>query len=73
MNAYVGPFTAVAPDCEIIDSEVEHSVVLDHSRIIDVPRLTDSLIGRHVEVRRSLERPHATRLMLGDHSSVELE
>ncbi len=73
VNAYVGPFTAVAADCEIIDSEVEHSVVLDHSRIIDVPRLTDSLIGRHVEVRRSTVRPRAIRLMLGDHSSVELE
>ena len=45
-NTYVGPFTSVAADCEIIDSEVEHSVVLDHSRIVDVPRLTDSLIGR---------------------------
>ena len=50
VNCYVGPFTAVATDCEIIDSEVEHSVVLEHSRIIGVPRLTDSLIGRHVEI-----------------------
>jgi glucose-1-phosphate thymidylyltransferase len=73
VNAYVGPFTAVSADCEIIDSEVDHSVVLDHSRIVDVPRLTDSLIGRHVEVSRSTMRPRAIRLMLGDHSSVEIE
>jgi glucose-1-phosphate thymidylyltransferase len=73
VNAYIGPFTAVAADCEVIDSEVEHSVILEHSRIIDVPRLTDSLIGRHVEVRRSTVRPRAIRLMLGDHSSVEIE
>ena len=70
VNSYVGPFTAVAADCEIIDSEVEHSVVLDHSRIIDVPRLTDSLIGRDVEVRRSTVRPRAIRLMLGDHCAA---
>jgi glucose-1-phosphate thymidylyltransferase len=73
VDSYVGPFTAVADDCEIIDSEVEHSVILEHSRIVGVPRLTDSLIGRHVEVMRSGERPSATRLMLGDHCTIDLE
>jgi glucose-1-phosphate thymidylyltransferase len=72
VNSYVGPFSSVAADCEIVDSELEHSVVLMRSRIIDVPRLTDSLIGRDVEVTRSPRRPRALRLMLGDHSVVEL-
>ena len=71
-NSYVGPFSSIAPDCEIIDSELEHSVVLTRSRIVDVPRLTDSLIGRDVEVTRSERRPRALRLMVGDHSVVEL-
>ncbi len=73
VNTYVGPFTAVANDCEIIDSEVEHSVVLEHSQIIGVPRLTDSLIGRHVEITRSGQRPAATRVMVGDHCAIDLE
>jgi glucose-1-phosphate thymidylyltransferase len=73
VNSYIGPFTAVANDCEIIDSEVEQSVVLEHSRIAGVPRLSDSLIGKYVEVHRSDSRPRATRLMLGDHCSVDLE
>jgi glucose-1-phosphate thymidylyltransferase len=72
VNSYVGPFTSVAEDCEIRGSELEHSVVLTRSRIVDVPRLTDSLIGRDVEVTRSPRRPRALRLMLGDHSVVEL-
>jgi glucose-1-phosphate thymidylyltransferase len=72
-HAYVGPFTAVANDCEIIDSEIEHSVVLEHSRIVGVPRLTDSLVGKHVEVVRSGQKPAATRLMVGDHCSIDLE
>jgi len=71
-NSYVGPFSSVASDCVIVDSELEHSVVLSRSRIIDVPRLTDSLIGREVELTRSTRRPRALRLMLGDHSTVEL-
>jgi glucose-1-phosphate thymidylyltransferase len=73
VDSYVGPFTAIAASCEIVDSEVEHSVVLEHSRIIGVPRLVDSLIGRHVEVTRSGQRPKATRLMVGDHCSIDLE
>ena len=36
------------------------------------PRVADSLIGKQVEVRRSSTRPHATRLMVGDHSVVDL-
>ena len=71
-NSYVGPFSSIAPECEIVDSELEHSVVLMRSRIVDVPRLTDSLVGRDVEVTRSERRPRALRLMLGDHSVVEL-
>ncbi len=71
-NSYIGPFTSVAAGCEIVDSEIEHSVVLEDSRIVGVPRLADSLIGRHVEVIRSGATPVATRLMLGDHSRVEL-
>jgi hypothetical protein len=34
--------------------------------------VTDSLIGKRVVVRRSDERQSAIRLMLGDHSRVEV-
>ena len=73
VNSYVGPFTAIANDCEIVDSEIEQSVVLEHSTVTAVPRLSDSLIGKYVEVRRSGQRPHATRLMVGDHCRIELD
>ena len=72
-NSYVGPFTSIGADCEIRDSELDHSVVLEHSRIVGVEGIADSLVGRHVEVTRSGHRPRALRLMLGDHSSIDLE
>jgi glucose-1-phosphate thymidylyltransferase len=72
-NSYVGPYSSVAERCEITDSEVENSVVLAESRIVGIPRLADSLLGRNTEVLRSGLRPTATRLMLGDHSHVDLE
>lgn len=71
-NSYVGPFSSIASGCVISDSELEHSVVLERSSVRGVPRLTDSLIGRDTEVVRSEQRPRALRLMLGDHSVVEL-
>jgi len=72
-NSYIGPFTSIAAGCEIRDSELEHSVVLAQSRIVGVGPITDSLIGREVDVTRSEQRPRALRLMLGDHSTVDLE
>ena len=73
INSFVGPFTAIDRDCEIVNSEIEHSVVLERSRILDIPRIEDSLIGREVEVVRTQTRPRALRVMLGDHSRVDVE
>jgi glucose-1-phosphate thymidylyltransferase len=72
-NAYVGPYTSIASECLIADTEIEHSVVLEHSSLIGIPRVADSLVGRYVTVRRSSSRPQATRLMLGDHCDLDLE
>lgn len=71
LNSYIGPFTSIYHHCLIENSEVEHSIVLEQSKIRDLPsRLEDSLIGRNVEVARSPLKPKAYRLMLGDNSSV---
>jgi glucose-1-phosphate thymidylyltransferase len=72
-DSYIGPFTSIASDCDIVESEVEHSVVLERSRIVGIGRVSDSLVGRDVEVVRAPVRPAATRLMLGDHCRVEIE
>jgi len=72
-NSYVGPFTSIGADCTITDAELDHSVVLDRARIVGVAGIADSLVGRDVEVTRSGSRPRALRLMLGDHSKIDLE
>lgn len=70
--SYVGPYTSIYHDCSVTDSEIEHSIVLAHSSITGVPHLTDSLIGKRVQLQRSQRRPRANRVMLGDHSVVEI-
>jgi glucose-1-phosphate thymidylyltransferase len=57
----------------VSNTEIEHSIVLEHSVISDIPRLSDSLIGKEARVRRSGARPRANRLMVGDHSVIDLE
>jgi glucose-1-phosphate thymidylyltransferase len=72
-DAYIGPFTSIYFGCVVRRAEVEHSIILENSRVLDLEgRLTDSLIGKDVLVTRSAARPHAYRLMLGDHSRVEV-
>ncbi len=72
VNSFIGPFTAIDADCEILNSEVEHSVILSRSRVADAGRLEDSLLGRDVEVVRTGRRPRATRLMVGDDCRIDL-
>ncbi|MEW6154844.1 MAG: glucose-1-phosphate thymidylyltransferase [Actinomycetota bacterium] len=72
VDSFIGPFTSVYYGCEILRSEIEHSIVLEQSRIVDMARIADSLIGKQVEVCRSRSRPQAHRLILGDHSRVDL-
>jgi len=71
INAYIGPFTSIYHDCLVERAEVEHSIILEFSRIQDLDhRVADSLIGRYVEITRSPMKPKAYNLMLGDHSRV---
>lgn len=72
VDSFIGPFTAIGRGCEIEGSEIEHSVVLENCRVIRAGRLEDSLLGHSVEVTRSDRRPRATRLMVGDHGSIDL-
>ena len=75
--AVVGPDVAVGARCRIERSSVEHSVLLDGARIVDVPRLVESLVGRGTVVegpagggRPSSDR--GVRLMVGDDCVIEL-
>ncbi|MBT5138324.1 MAG: glucose-1-phosphate thymidylyltransferase [Acidimicrobiaceae bacterium] len=72
-HSHIGPYSSVGLDCRITRSEIDNSVVLRRSRITDIPRLTDSLIGRDTEVERDPRRPRATRLMIGDHCHIGIE
>lgn len=72
VDSYVGPFTSIAEDCLLSDTEIEYSVVLARCSVTDIPRIEGSLLGRDVVLQRTQRRPAAHRFMLGDHSQVEI-
>jgi len=72
VDSYIGPFTSVQHDCQIIDSEIEFSIVLHNSSIQGVRRIEASLIGHQVQVTPAPKVPKAHRLVLGDHSRIQI-
>lgn len=71
VDSYVGPFTSIYHHCYVQASELEHSIVFENSRIVDLPhRIEESMIGRNVEVTRSPIKPRGYKLQLGDFSKV---
>ncbi len=71
-DSYVGPFTSVAAGCLIADSEIEYSIMMPRAAISGVARIGSSLIGHDVEVTRAPGAPRSHRLVLGDHSKVQI-
>ncbi|MEV7801315.1 glucose-1-phosphate thymidylyltransferase [Microbispora sp. NPDC088329] len=71
-GSYVGPFTSIGADCVVSGSEIEYSIVLSRASIQGVRRIEASLIGHDVEVTPAPETPRAHRLVLGDHSRVQI-
>jgi glucose-1-phosphate thymidylyltransferase len=71
-GSYIGPFTAIDADCSVADSEIEYSIVLSSASISGVRRIEASLIGHYAEVTPAPRVPRAHRLVLGDHSKVQI-
>ncbi len=72
-KSYVGPFTSIYHDVVIQNSELEHSIILENSRIMNLGhRMERSLVGKNVEIVQSGMMPKAYRFMVGDASRIEV-
>jgi glucose-1-phosphate thymidylyltransferase len=70
-DAYIGPYTAIGPQCVIESAEVEHSILLEASQVRGLNgRMESSLLGKNVVVGRSDRQPRAFRFMVGDNSEI---
>ena len=72
-RSYIGPFTSVQDNVHVRASEVEHSIILSESVILELgSRMEGSLVGHNVRIERSQSKPAAHRFMLGDNSQVDV-
>ncbi len=72
-KSYVGPFTSIYHDVVIQNSELEHSIILENSRIMNLGhRMERSLVGKNVEIVQCGMMPKAYRFMVGDASRIEV-
>jgi len=72
-NSYIGPFTSIYHNSQIINSEVEHSIILDAVKLLNIPiRIEDSLLGRNVEIIKSRIKPKTYKFMVGDNSRIDI-
>ncbi len=72
-DAYIGPYTAIGEGVTIESAELEHSIVLEGSRVHDLEyRVEASLIGRNVQIGRGPALPKAYRFVVGDNSEIAI-
>ena len=72
-NCFIGPYTSIANNSSLVDTEIEHSVVLGGAKISGIhQRIIDSLIGQRAQLTLAPRRPKALRFMIGDDTQIEL-
>lgn len=72
VNSYIGPYTSIGNNCMIEGTEIEDSVIMDGSVIINAGRIVESLIGRNVKIREHDSKPKGCRFIVGDNSDIIL-
>ena len=71
-DGYIGPYTTIGNNCEIINSEVDDSVVMDGARLINAGNIIDSIIGRDVVIEKNKSLPKGSKFIIGDNSWVRI-
>jgi len=73
LDSYIGPYTSIGADVQIVGAEVERSIILPGARITHIGgRLVGSVVGRDARIFRDFSLPRALRLNVGDGGEVAL-
>ncbi|MBD2533124.1 glucose-1-phosphate thymidylyltransferase [Nostoc flagelliforme FACHB-838] len=72
-NCFIGPYSSIANNVTLIDTDLEHSVILEGAKIAGIhQRIIDSVIGQRAQLILAPRRPKALRFMIGDDCQIEL-
>ncbi|HEM55283.1 MAG TPA: glucose-1-phosphate thymidylyltransferase [Thermodesulfobium narugense] len=72
IDSFIGPYTSIGDRCYIEKSEIEHSVVLEESRIFAAARIDTSLIGRRAQITKKQDLVKAYKFFISDDAQVEV-
>jgi glucose-1-phosphate thymidylyltransferase len=74
IESYIGPFTSIQGRCRIVRTEIEHSIILEGSQIVDIgSRVDESLIGREVRIFKCPPKPSVYRFVVGDKGEIGIK
>jgi glucose-1-phosphate thymidylyltransferase len=72
-DTFIGPYTSIGDHSKIVNTEIENSIIMSGAKIDCGKRITDSLVGKNVEITdASFNVPKGHKLILGDTSKVTL-
>ncbi|MEH1842477.1 MAG: glucose-1-phosphate thymidylyltransferase [Nostoc sp.] len=72
-NCFIGPYSSIANNATLIDTDLEHSVILEGAKIDGIhQRIIDSVIGQRAQLSLAPRRPKALRFLIGDDCQIEL-
>ena len=72
-NSFIGPYSSIDDDVTLIDTDIEHSVILEGAKVLEIQqRIVDSVIGQRAQLKVAPQRPKALRFLIGDDSQIEL-
>ena len=73
VDSYIGPYTSIDEDVEVVGTEVEHSILLAGASVRDLPaRIEASLLGKGVKLSRGSGMPKTLRMIVGDKSEITI-
>ncbi|MEV5986231.1 glucose-1-phosphate thymidylyltransferase [Streptomyces sp. NPDC052051] len=71
-DSHIGPHTSIGRDCAVTASRLEYSIALDGASVTGVQGLRSSVIGRSARVGTVGQSTDRYRLVVGDHTRVEV-
>lgn len=71
-NSVIGPYASIGDECTIVDSEIENSIVMEKTVVINSGKIIDSLIGRDVKIEKNGKNSNGKTFIIGDNSEVKI-
>ncbi len=70
-EVFVGPYTSIGDNVNILQGEIENSILLDKVVIDTKERIIDSIFGFGAKYKTKNRIPHGNVIIIGDNSVVE--